>query len=135
MIKVYQTKFGGIDVPDEEKGNCFQAALASILELPVENCFHIWDYSTSTWFEELTKWLSEFNLVMVGFDVSKSQTLPFPIGYHLIDAESATLKNGELHTLVGYNGEVVHDPNPNAKEVGKFVNFWLFAEISPTRKG
>ena len=108
MLKVYQNKFGGVDASDEEKGNCLQAALASILELPLDKCFHAHDYSDSTWFEELNRWLSQYNLIIVGFDVTKTGNFPFNIGYHLIDAKSMTLNNGELHVLVGYNGAVRH---------------------------
>ena len=134
MIKVYQTKFGGFNASDEEKGNCFQAALASILELPLEVCPHSWDYPGDTWYEETNKWLKQYGLVMTGYDVTDNNHLLLPpLGYHLIDVKSTTLHNGELHVVVGHNGEVVHDPNPNAQSVGEKKTFWLFAELNPAR--
>lgn len=33
---VHQTRFGGPDKPPEERGNCFGACLATILEVPIE---------------------------------------------------------------------------------------------------
>jgi len=135
MKPVYQTKFGGIKAPPEERGNCLQAALASILELPLEECFHSHDFSGSTWYEELNKWLSQYGLVMAGFDVSDNKDALLPkLGFHLIDTKSTTLHDGESHVVVGYNGEVVHDPNPNASSIGEYLIFWVFHKLNPAVK-
>ena len=52
-------------------------------------------------------------------------------GYHLIECKSTTLKNGELHVLVGLNEEVVHDPNPKAKAIGEVVDYIVFTPLEP----
>jgi len=135
MIEVYQTKFGGSNYPIEEQGNCMQAALASILEIPLESSFNTNKYLDGKWYERLNEWLSDFGLVMLGFDVTdgKQALLPKEIGYHLIEAKSTTLSNGDNHALVGYNGEVIHDPNPYAKGVGEFEIFWVFSALDPAK--
>lgn len=48
MIPVTQTKRGGPDVPADERGDCFDACLASVLEVAIEDvpCPHVdewWD--------------------------------------------------------------------------------------------
>jgi hypothetical protein len=50
MIPVPQTKRGGPDAPPEERGDCFDACLASILEVPLESVHvahddHWWDHA------------------------------------------------------------------------------------------
>ncbi len=136
MKKVYQTKFGGVDAPDEQKGDCWQAAIASILEIPLEESFDIvpfWD--DDGWFDKFVRWLIPYGMSCVGYDVDESGrvgNLP-PQGYHLIETESTTLKNGERHILVGCNGKVVHDPNPNATSVGKPMIWYVFTALDPAK--
>ncbi len=132
MKPVFQTRFGGTDAPEDEKGNCWQAAVASVLEIPLEDSFDMspfWD--DNDWFEKFKAWLRPYGLSCVGFDMSDPEAkgrLPH-MGYHLIETESVTLKNGEHHILVGYDGEVVHDPNPTADGVGKLCLWFLFVAL------
>ena len=136
MKPVYQTRFGGCDSPADERGNCWAAAVASLLEIPLAESFDIapiWD--DEDWFDQFNTWLKKYGFVCTGWDVSDPATIEdLPkLGYHLIDAESTTLKNGEHHVLVGYAGEVVHDPNPRATKTGKVGIWFIFATLDPAR--
>jgi len=141
MKKVYQTRFGGNDSPVSEQGNCFQASIASIFEIPLEEAFDCIPHyrkddmgkpiDKSLEFIEFNKWLSKY-----GFQSIYIQAFPLPRmttlrGTHLLEVESSTLKKGETHMVVIRDGEVVHDPNPNAKEVGKTVGVYLIVPMDP----
>ncbi len=141
MKKIYQTRFGGIDSPKEEWGNCFQACVASIFEVPLDEafdcryCFRKEDVGKpiddSFEFIEFNKWLARY-----GFQSIYIQAFPLPRmtslrGFHILEAESMTLKKGESHVVVIQDGEVVHDPNRNAKEIGKTVGVYLIVPMDP----
>lgn len=141
MKKVYQTRFGGTDSPVSEQGNCFQASVASVFEIPLEEAFDCIPYSRkddvgkpvdeSLEFIEFNTWLSKY-----GFQSVFVQAFPMPRmttlrGFHLLEVESTSLKNGESHIVVIQDGEVVHDPNPNAKEIGKTVGVYLIVPMNP----
>ena len=131
MIKVYQTKFRGIDAPAGERGNCWQAAVASVLELPLNEVPDIQQYDENMeWFDKFREWLEQYGLGAIGLATGGNITLQ---GYHLIECKSTTLKNGELHVVVGLNGEVVHDPNPNVTTLGEVVDYIIFTLLDPAR--
>ena len=128
MKPVYQTKFKGIDAPIGERGNCWQAAVASILELPLEEVPDIQAYDDDmVWFDEFREWLNQYGLSAIGFTPGGIDIQ----GYHLIECKSTTLKNGELHVVVGLNEKVVHDPNPHATSIGKPVDYIVFTLLNP----
>ena len=131
MKPVYQTKFAGIDAPVGKRGNCWQAAVASILELPLEKVPDIQTYDDDmVWFDKFREWLEQYGLGAIGLATGGNITLQ---GYHLIECKSTTLKNGELHVVVGLNGEVVHDPSPNATTLGEVVDYIIFTPLDPAR--
>ena len=131
MIKVYQTRFRGMDAPVGERGNCWQAAVASILELRPETVPDIQIYDDDmVWFDKFREWLEQYGLGAIGLSTRGNITLQ---GYHLIECKSTTLKNGELHVVVGLNGEVVHDPNPNATTLGEVVDYIIFTALNPAK--
>ena len=131
MIKIYQTKFCGIDAPIGERGNCWQAAVASVLELPLTEVPDIQLYDDDrVWFDKFREWLEQYGLGAIGLATGGNITLQ---GYHLIECKSTTLKNGELHVVVGLNGKVVHDPNPNATTLGEVVDYIIFTALDPAR--
>ena len=125
MIKVYQTRFGGVDKPLEEQGNCFQACLASILEIPLEDAFDCIPYDSpiegsaleaQPWYIAFNKWLAKYGIASIYLTwVPTIPMITSPLGYHIAEVKSTTLKQGESHAVVIHNGDLVHDPNPNSK--------------------
>jgi len=132
MIKIYQTKFAGIDAPIGERGNCWQAAVASILELPLDEVPDIQLYGHDLiWFDEFREWLEQYGLGAIGLSTGGNITLQ---GYHLMECKSTTLNNDELHVVVGLNQELAHDPNPNAATLGEVVDYIIFTALDPARE-
>ena len=131
MIKIEQTSLGGIDRPISEQGNCFQACLASILEMPLEQAFDCIPYDQpqdhtcgekfegQLWYVEFEKWLASFGLGCIYLEWKPTTPAITQLtGYHIAEVKSSTLKNGETHCVVIRNGELAHDPNPNSKVNG-----------------
>mgnify|MGYP001592315282 FL=1 len=124
MIKINQTRFGGSDSPISEQGNCFQACLASILEIPLEDAFDCCPFDTPTdekrlerhpWWVAFNEWLSQFGLGSIWLEFKPTPpTITQLLGYHLAEVKSHTLKSGN-HCVVIHDGELVHDPNPKSK--------------------
>lgn len=135
MIKVYQTKFGGLDNSIEEQGNCFQACLASVLEIPLEQCFDVRRYGDGIWFDELNKWLADYELacVWVYLPENKEVTFTLPLGYHLAEVKSTTLSKGENHVVVIKDYKLEHDPNPHAINIGDLVGIYLFVPLDAAK--
>lgn len=94
-----------------ERGNCLQACVASLLELNLEDVPHF--VLEEDWVEALDRWLSEFDLQSIDVDLARTRQqegdMWKPLGYHLINGKSP--RSNCQHAVVGYNGEIVHDPH------------------------
>lgn len=99
MKPVYQTLTG------RPFGNCMQAAIASILELSLE------DVPNFTMAMDMDEAVNEF-LAPLGFGIvnmEPNEDYPWsPSGYHLLYGKSP---RGLQHAVVAFNGKIVHDPN------------------------
>jgi len=131
LIPVYQTRFGGFDSPVEEQGNCFQACVASILEIPLEDAFDAIKYPDGKWFNEFNRWLKKYNLACLAFETSEEKPVSFSplIGYAIMQCKSATLPNKESHVVIIKDGVEVHDPNPHAHRIGECEAVYFFIPL------
>ena len=135
MIKYYQDRFGGKDAPIEQQGNCFQACVATVLQMPLEEafdcCFHEDD---GKWFDEFNEWLEQYGLGCIWLETPKDNkpgmtALP---GIHIVECMSKTLYQGERHVVVVKEGwELLHDPHPDAKEQGEIQGVYIFVPLEP----
>lgn len=114
-------------------GNCTQACVASILDMPLEQvphfCFELPE-GTDGGIEEtrrINEWLKPMGKVLVEFAVS-ADGMPSWIAdwqnrgvefYHLL---SGTSVRGNQHCTVGLNGKVVHDPHPAGGNLAPIEN-------------
>lgn len=121
MKPVNQTTFGGWDKPQEERGDCFAACVASIFEIPLEAAFQLTeiadrnDVDGDIWWAEFNAWLAPLGLgaMLINYEGAPVPHTEMP-GYYLATVNSTTLAEGEgHHTVVGFQGKVVHNPNPN----------------------
>jgi len=103
--RVEQTEFG------EGRGNCLSAAIASILELSIDQVPNFALYGGQFW-QKFYQWLGAQNLGMC-------RAAHHPAGYHLITVVSP--RGNFHHTMVGHNGNPVHDPYPGGNCAGEFV--------------
>lgn len=104
MIPVKQTVMG-------VNGNCFQAAVASILEVDIDE---IEITQGDDWFEKFCEFIKcKFGLTYVEFEVKELKEGMFRSGdndvYHIIIMASCRLENDD-HAVVGKNGVPFFDP-------------------------
>jgi hypothetical protein len=120
MKPVDQDEFG------KDKGNCFQACVASILELDLHSVPHFCSlYGDSEWFLKFSEWLTERGLGVVsweckGFSRSVSEdwadsttTYARKCLQNVYWIGSGPNVNGVPHSTVWKADKMVHDPNPN----------------------
>lgn len=116
MKPVDQTKFG------HGEGNCFAAAIASVLELPIDLVPGVTpDEAWGSYMERLRAWLSEHdhNYIEVKHDGFESHDKRH-WGWHLICAKGPRNRDtGQAiyHAVVGFNGDLKHDPHPSRRGV------------------
>jgi hypothetical protein len=130
MKKIYQTKW------DKDKGNCFQASIASLFELELNEvpdfCNEFKEYDKQ-WHEEFNKWLKRFGyccLTVVGSE--KVINLPELRDCYLLACVEN--KDGINHSVIYKNGKIVHDPNFWADEKYKIKQLDLIIPLNPLNK-
>ena len=117
MIKVYQT------IVSIGTGNCMQATVASLLELPLDDVPHFllsknlgsygmlkffWEWGFEPCYINRGKYNTEFMRRIAKFDGGVD-------GYFYAVVKSQTFENVSHAVIVDENLNVVHDPNPNQK--------------------
>jgi len=125
MKPVYQTKFG------QGNGNCFQAAVASILELELDDVPDFCNlYSDDEWFNEFQKWLNKhFNAWCLAVNYKSIKNLPeyHPPGYVIMVGDSV-----RVHHAVVYKGkELVHDPCKGGGGLVKIDDMFMIIPNDP----
>jgi hypothetical protein len=121
MKPVKQTKRGARDAPPEERGDCMDAAVASILELPLERV-RIAHNDDEHWWVTTQKALNPLGWAMVTADARVyPYSLTGPPVYWLASVPSLNLR-GETHMIVMANDQVAHDPSMGESiEVGTLI--------------
>ncbi len=97
--------------------NCFQAVLASILELPIESVSSAFD--GGSWdFDKQVQWFTAQGICFVEFEVHKDDYFVFPINTYCVMTFKSPRRPGELHAVVGLSNEskveAHFDPHPDA---------------------
>ncbi len=111
MIPVQQTKRGGPNVPPDERGDCWSACLASILEVPIEAVpIPHSDDPGYHWWDETRRALEPH-----GYEVVMASWTVYPAGYWIAAVPSKNLGRHDdgtavMHVIVMRGGEVAHDP-------------------------
>lgn len=118
MIPVLQDKFYEPGVPTEQqRGNCWTAAIASILELPlheVPNFIEIDVEGGEDWYLHTIRFLKEHGWSIIQtFDENDEEFLPQPDEYYLQTGVSPRGDGTVYHVVVAQNGKMVHDPHPD----------------------
>lgn len=126
MKPVFQT----LPAP-EGKGNCLQACIASILELPLETVPHfaLW-YDEPDWHEKLNKWLIGTAGIYEVTVAAGSMYLETIHGYALLNGLS---ERGVMHSVVIKDGVIVHDPYPNGNGIVTPESYGLFVSAAPEK--
>lgn len=127
MRPVDQTITGGGDAFGEPHGNCFQACIASLLELP-----HFCD-GRDDWYGAFTSWCIERGFEPMLFKTSKDGWLP--AGLHILSGQSPRKPDhpNALHAVVARGREIIHDPNPTRMGLLSFVDTIVLVPLDPAR--
>ena len=136
MKPVHQTRLG-------KNGNCFAACLASIMEVPLEavpDAMDDLDSGGYCWLKTYNAWLAEtFSLYLLniarvndlpGGAVCMASHMAEQAAYHLIGGKS---ERGMMHSVVAFQGNVVHDPNPDSTGLKSVVDYGFFMSLNPAR--
>lgn len=126
MRKVNQKTISPID------GDCLGACIASILELDE------YPVATTNWLDFWNEFLEPRNMQIIEYPFG---SFPVPIGYAILVVRSAVFP-GSRHAVVfhgdGYDGKIVHNPNPVDKRGVKidradWLSFKVFALIDASK--
>lgn len=134
MKPVMQTRYG---YPD---GNCFAACIASILELELDQVPVISSADDDHW-TRWQAWLRERGLMMITWPLHdpEGNLMWTPWGYGLLACTPPGADRGDApedrsvgHSVVVYEGEVVHDPHP-FDDLGEWTEWTAFVTLDPSR--
>jgi hypothetical protein len=117
VIPVDQTIMGSHRPP---YGNCLQAALASLTELPLEECPHL--AGREDWWEELSRWAAG-----AGYNLLAGVGAEAPEGWSLAVGESP---RGFSHVCVYRDGQLAHDPHPSRAGLASVKEYWLLWPVN-----
>lgn len=124
MKPVLQDKF--YDKDKGLRGNCLQAAVASLLELPLAAVPNFQDAP-----EEIGFWgLFRSFLKQRGFLAIDLQGEYFLDCYHLAAGDSP---RGVKHSIIQRNGKTAHDPHPSGLGLLKVDYVTVLVPIEPAR--
>jgi hypothetical protein len=92
-----------VNDPQGRPGNCLQACVASILELPLNEVPHFVTVPDDTWFDQMVKWIESRGYALYDSDgLSCDEDYVFAIGKS---------PRGVSHVVIYHKGEMVHDPH------------------------
>jgi len=115
-----------------DTGNCFQCALASILELPVEAVPHFYqeEANPAKAMDNIQTWLGRRGLILIEIQFGGENLQMFPC-FHLLSGLSP--RGDFFHTVVALNGEIVHDPHPSREGLKSYkgASYGFLVAIRP----
>lgn len=134
MRAVFQDRFAA-RVCGDETGNCLQACIASVLELPLADVpnFAIFGSDPATgdenpeWWREICKWSRSRGIEPIWLDGNGSWFKTFP-GFTIAFGDTAS---GSKHCVVMKGGTLTHDPLPDGRGVVSIDGAMTFALLDP----
>ena len=135
MIKVTQTWLGGKDASADGNGNCFQACVASVLEIPLEGSFNHGEFTDEEWFERFNEWLKLYGLGCIFVECSEENPLSSsPLcGIHIAEMQSED--GGLRHAVVIDGDKIIHDPMPYSRDGYNCCGIYFFVPLNPKTCG
>lgn len=133
MTPIDQTIFGGDNSNPMLRGNCMQAAFASLLNLPLDQVPHFVAHGDE-WRKTVDEWLTARGLWYLPVAVELLGGACWPRHLNTLCLLSGDSPRGNFqHMVVGrirfdageWFAEMVHDPHPSRAGLVK-VNFWDF---------
>lgn len=103
-------------------GNCMQAAIASVLKMPIDAVPHVVQFVW--WPQALELWLRQFDLTLKSEQID---TIP-----ERLCIVSGTSPRGVSHVVVAHAGEIVWDPHPSRDGLVSVRTVWWFEPAPAT---
>lgn len=136
MIPVYQT----MSLANDGEGNCFNACIASVLELPLREVAAIHPKFEGDYWGAWNAWFGERGL-KIEWRAARPDRPP-PRGFAIASGRSSRLypddhaKAGERihHAVVVFDGVLVHDPFPIAGGFSDIASYWLIKSLSEVER-
>lgn len=94
-----------VNDPQGRVGNCLQACIASICDMPLYEVPHFAAMPDDIWFETMCNWLHER-----GWDFEDFETVKDSQDYMLVIGPSP---RGVSHAVIYKDGILAHDPHPS----------------------
>lgn len=120
MTPVFQTIHG-------PQGNCYEACLASILDMPLER---VPRFQGDWWGAALNAWLATIGKRILFVRMQECEPLE-TAALVAVNPSIAAVKTitGPLHSVVCAGGKMIHDPSPRPLSHPSFpVILWSFVE-------
>lgn len=112
MIKNVQTHFYAGTEEGKVRGNCWQASISSILELPLEAVPHFVQFDEEVqgidWWTYTVNWLW-----YRGYELFNLDRHIYTNEYYLVTGKSP--RGDFYHVAVYLNGRLAHDPHPSGE--------------------
>lgn len=109
-------------------GNCLQACVASILELPLD-ATPDFIRTGSDWLEALAQWLdAQFAMSVLLLKFTGNPSFTRPNGYCI--ASGPTLGYPK-HSVVWLDGRIIHDPHPSRPGLQRIDDLLVFTVPDP----
>lgn len=133
MIPVYQT----FTVANDGCGNCFNACVASIMEMPLREVAQVLPNFKGDYWGEWDKWG-----FIHGIRIDHRGPKQVPKGFAIASGHGGrTYPEGHekagnpiMHAVVVFNGETIHDPFPGGKGIEKPEWFWVIEPLTDVDK-
>lgn len=128
MTPVRQTIIGNVG-QKTMPGNCLQACVASVLDLPLEAVPHFVgdDWATAGelhWWSEWRRWTAARGL-------SLTTRAPEPGEYYIASGPSPRDPENMAHVAVYRDGDLAHDPHPDGTGVVEVRTRWVMRPAEP----
>jgi len=120
-----QTRFG------REKGNCFEACIASVLEIPIDVIPVLSQYLDSDWWRELRSWMHARGWTLLAIDYP-NQSGPDP---SMCIAIGKSPRGSHRHAVVWSSDRIVHDPFPQGGGLDGDPEYLVYlVPVNPARR-
>lgn len=112
-----------------QRGNCFAACIASLLEVPIAEVPNFVD--SDEWPFNFQKWLRErgFFYLLTEVNAGDIEAWVGLGGYHVINGQGP--RENCRHSVVGLAGEMVFDPHPSRAGLLKVEEFGFLIPMDP----
>lgn len=103
-------------------GNCFEACVASILELPLDEVPTFVGGNSEEWFEAFAAWMATRGHAAAYLPHAPGMR---PIGYHIGASDFHSVDGVRTaHAVVALDGTVVHCPHPSRAGLTQPIRYW-----------